>query len=218
MKFLPLILFSLLVIFISCNSNERINRELFDEVNKSMEVKKLSDFQITSAALEWGNELSVKAQEELMKALNQAISDAGPSGAIEFCNVNALPILKEVGEKNNVVIKRVSSLPRNPNAYPDDYEKDILSAYEYNAENNITNEPNIQKINGGEVLLYTKAIQIPGGLCLQCHGNIGKEVSLETAEKIKKHYPEDKATGYALNELRGMWSIKIPRKEVVKKL
>jgi len=218
MKSLSLRILVFLPLILSCNSNERVSRELFDEVNKSMEVKKLSDFQLTSAAMEWGNEISTKAQEELMQALTKALAEAGPSGAIEFCHAEALPIIQEVSDKYGVAIKRVSNRPRNPNGYPDDSEKEILSAYEYNSENNIKNEPNIQKLNGGEVLLYTKAIQIPGGLCLQCHGEVGKDISAETMSALQKRYPNDKGTGYAVNELRGIWSIKIPRNELVKKL
>jgi hypothetical protein len=218
MKNVSLLLIVIAFVSFSCNSNERVNKELFEEVNKSMEVKKLSDFQITSAALEWGNEISTKAQEELIKALTDALEKSGPIGAIEFCKGEALPILQEFSDQFGVSIRRVTSQPRNGQNVPDKYEQEILSAYEYNAENNLKNEPNIQKIEGGEVLLYTKAIQIPGGLCLQCHGVVGKDINIETANTIKNLYPEDKAIGYSLNDLRGMWSIKIPRKEVVKKL
>jgi hypothetical protein len=31
-------------------------------------------------------------------------------------------------------------------------------------------------------------------------------------------YPEDKAIGHKIGDLRGMWSIRIPKKEVVKKM
>lgn len=47
------------------------------------------------------------------------------------------------------------------------------------------------------------------GMCLQCHGTIGQEVSSETFTKIKELYPKDRATGYGLNELRGIWVVEM---------
>lgn len=202
----------------SCGSNERVSKEVFDEVNKSMEVKKVNEADMIQKAMEWGNEISQEAQESLIKALQNAISEKGVPGAIEFCNVEALPILQEVADKYSVEIRRASFDYRNPADKPTDYEKGILDAYAYNAENSIANEPNIQKLDNGDVLFYTKAIQIPNTLCLNCHGTVGKEISPETSAKLKELYPEDKAFGHEVGDLRGMWSIRIPKKEVVKRM
>ena len=61
-----------------------------------------------------------------------------------------------------------------------------------------------------------KAITIPNGLCLNCHGEPGKEINESTLEKINSLYPEDKAIDFKVGDLRGMWSIEMPKKEVVK--
>jgi len=53
---------------------------------------------------------------------------------------------------------------------------------------------------------------------LNCHGEPGKEISEETLQKLNELYPEDKAIGHQIGDLRGMWSIKIPKKEVVKEM
>jgi len=201
-----------------CGSNERVSKEVFDEVNKSMEVKKVNEADVIKEALKWGDEISIEAQSQLITALQKAIGEKGIPGAIEFCNVQALPILDEVGSRYNVKIRRASQDFRNPEDKPLDFEELILDAYAYNKENNIPNEPNIQKLENGEVLFYSKAIQIPNALCLNCHGTVGKEISAETEKKLKELYPEDKATGHQLGDLRGMWSILIPKKEVIKRL
>ncbi|EKB49343.1 Tll0287-like domain-containing protein [Cecembia lonarensis] len=208
----------LLSIIVSCGTNERVSKEVFDEVNKSMEVKKVNEADVLKKALEWGEEISQSAQEQLISALQNAISEKGIPGAIEFCQVEALPILREVGEKYNVEIRRASNAYRNPEDKPRDYEEMILEAFEYNTENELPTEANIQKLEGGEVLLYAKAIKIPNALCLNCHGNPGADISEETLEKLDKLYPEDKARGHQMGDLRGMWSIRIPKKEIVKQL
>jgi hypothetical protein len=208
----------LIVCFWSCQSRDRVSKEVFDEVNKSMKIKKLSDVDINNAALKWGESLSQEAQNQLMTALQEAISASGAAGAVQFCNIQALPLLDSLGKKDGVSIRRVSNRYRNPKDKPLAIEQEILEAYEYNAENGINNEPNIQKINNGDAYLYTKAITIPGALCLNCHGSPDKDIQESTLKQIQSLYPDDKATGHGIGDLRGMWSISMPRKAIVKNM
>src|SRR5690554_4338957 len=204
--------------FFSCDSEKKISREVFEEVQRANEIKKVKEADIFNEALKWGEEISSKAQEQLMGTLQQTIEAKGVAGAVEYCNVNALPIIAEVGDQYGVVIRRTSHDYRNPVDQPNEDEKLLLQAYEYNQENNIKNEANIQQLEDGKILMFTKAITIPGRLCLNCHGDPGKEIGEETLSKINQLYPEDKAKEHAIGDLRGMWSIAIPRKEVVNRL
>lgn len=206
------------MILSSCGSGERVSKEVFEEVNEAMEVKKLSEAEIIEAAIIWGDSISLEAQKQLVGQLQQAISERGIPGAIEFCNVQALPILEEVGQAYGVAIRRASNRYRNPVDQPTDMEQRYLETYEYDVENGNPLSPNIQKINEGEEFLYTKAIVIPGGLCLNCHGEPGTEINGETLKILDELYPEDQAKGHKVGDLRGMWSIKIPKKEVVKRM
>ncbi|WP_009033076.1 Tll0287-like domain-containing protein [Indibacter alkaliphilus] len=202
----------------SCNSNEKVSREVFDEVNKSMKVTKVNEAELLQSAIKWGNEISQEAQDQLISTLQNAISEKGVPGAIEFCNLEALPILKEVGDRYKVEIRRASFDYRNPEDKPRAYEEGILDTYVYNMENDLDSEPSVQKLENGEVLLYSKAIKIPSALCLNCHGQPGEEISPETMSKLDELYPEDKAKGHKIGDLRGMWSIRMPKNEVVKKI
>jgi len=60
--------------------------------------------------------------------------------------------------------------------------------------------------------LFVKPILAASPMCLECHG---KNVDSSVKEQIDKLYPGDKALNHQLNDLRGMWSIKIPVKEIV---
>jgi hypothetical protein len=40
--------------------------------------------------------------------LTQKISEKGAENALEFCNVNAIPLTKQLEDQHNVMIKRVS--------------------------------------------------------------------------------------------------------------
>jgi len=202
----------------SCGPQERVSKEVFEAVNNQMEVKKLSDFEIVQEAMAWGDSIATEAQVQLISNLQKAIADKGVDGAVEFCNVNATPLLSEVAKKYNVSIRRASNRYRNPADKPTEDELPLLEAYEYNADNGLKSEPNIQKIENGDVLLYTKAIVIPGAFCLSCHGDPSNEIDSKTLQKIDSFYPDDKAKGHKIGDLRGMWSIRIPKKEVVNRL
>lgn len=200
----------------SCGGNDRVSKEVFDAVNESMEVKKLGDAEITNQALQWGDSISLEAQQELMKNLQQAIADKGTSGAIDFCNAQALSIVSKVSEQHGVTIRRASHRYRNPADKPTELESQFLETYAYDLEQGNPLSPNIQRIKDGEEYLFTKAIVIPGKFCLQCHGEPGLEIDTETLQILDERYPEDKARGHQVGDLRGIWSIQIPKSEVVK--
>lgn len=206
------------IFLFSCGPQERVSKEVFEEVNKNMEIKRLSEVDILEEAMVWGDSISMAAQKELITQLQNAIATQGLPGAIDFCKVSALTIVQNVSEEYQVTIRRASNRYRNPADQPSEEEKAILEAYEYNAENNVKSEPNIQKVQNGEVLLYTKPIVIPNGMCLSCHGEPGKEITAETLQKLDQLYPQDKAKGHKVGDLRGMWAIQIPKSEVVKRM
>jgi hypothetical protein len=208
----------LLSLLVACESERKVNKDVIDEIKKLSEVKKVNEAEMISYALKWGDEISNEAQQSLISTLQKAIAEHGIAGAVEFCRAEALPITHEVGKKHNVTVKRVSLKNRNPSNIPSEVEKNLLEAYAYNVENNLENKPNIQKINDGETLLFTKAIAIPNGMCLNCHGEPGKEITTETLTRIVNLYPEDQAVGLKVGDLRGMWSIALPKSEVIKNM
>ncbi|WP_192347352.1 DUF3365 domain-containing protein [Algoriphagus sp. Y33] len=206
------------LILVSCGPQERVSKSVFDEVNNAMEAKKLSDAQIIQEAMVWGDSISLEAQQQLMANLHKAVGEGGFTEALEFCNVNAVPIIEELSRKHGVSIRRTSSRARNQDNLPTDDELPILEAYEYNVENGIENGPNIQRIEDGDILLYTKAIVIPSEFCLSCHGDPTNDISEAVLNKIDSLYSEDLAKGFEVGNLRGIWSIKIPKKAVVNRL
>jgi hypothetical protein len=208
----------LILALCACGPQERVSKEVFDAVNEKMEVKKLSDFEIVQEATVWGNSIAAEVQAQLTSNLQKAIEDKGVDGAVEFCNGKVTQILKEVSEKYNVDIRRVSNSYRNPEDKPTEYELPLLDAYKYNAENGIKSDPSIQKIENGDVLLFTKAIVTPEGFCLSFYGDPSQDIDAKTLEEINMRYPDDKTVGYKAEDLRGMWSIRLPKKEVVNRL
>ena len=57
--------------------------------------------------------------------------------------------------------------------------------------------------NGARTYRYMKAIPV-GEVCLACHGS---SLDPELKATIDGGYPEDRATGFALGELRGAFTV-----------
>lgn len=216
MKNLLLLLITILIV--SCGPQERISKETFDDVQRNNEVKRITEVTILEEAMIWGDSITQEAQAQFTAQLEQAIAAEGLAGAIAFCQISTLPLLAELETNHRIVLRRVATSPRNPKNKPDTQELPLLDAYAYNAENDISSDPSIQKIQNGEVLLYTKPILLANAMCLSCHGDPKKDIAPETAAKLKQLYPQDPATGYALGDLLGMWSLRLPKKEVVKRM
>ncbi|MCB0465165.1 MAG: DUF3365 domain-containing protein [Aequorivita sp.] len=154
---------------------------------------------------ERGMQIVQTTKAELGKNLMGQIQKNGVIAALEFCNVQALPITDSMATVHNVHIKRVTDKPRNPqnkaNAaelqYLENFKKQVAAGDEVN--------PIVVEM-GNETEFYYPIVT--NSMCLKCHGTPGKELEALTLSKIKELYPMDKATGYNENEVRGIWSIR----------
>ncbi|HEY9113221.1 MAG TPA: DUF3365 domain-containing protein [Bacteroidales bacterium] len=152
-----------------------------------------------------GKLISIRAKKAIKNALQNAIKDGGLEYALEYCNVNAMPITDSVSMNEHVQIRRLAKKYRNPLNETDENESNIYKSYV------------IKWINGQ----YMYPMVIPGknnhpvyfdpmlveALCLNCHGTPGEQINPELSKKIAELYPNDKAIDFKAGELRGMWSI-----------
>ncbi|XOV92676.1 MAG: DUF3365 domain-containing protein [Bacteroidota bacterium] len=204
------------VYFFGCTPDKPQDTSAVKEEMKSRELVRVTDGELMARGNELGIEIVKVSQGTLQKALLQAIEKDGLVGAVGYCNANAYDIVKNLEDSLNVKIKRVSQKPRNPLDKPDSVESAILEAYAYDFSP--TNAVNQLMELDEDNLIFTQPIAIANGLCLNCHGAAGEQVHDEVLAAIQSKYPEDKALGYSLGELRGMWSVKIPKKTVVNSL
>lgn len=198
-------------------SQRRINQDALREEMRNREPKKLSEAQITAEAYRQGNLIAEAAQASLLEKLSKHIKNGGVPAAIEYCQVQALPLTDSLSKQYGATIRRSSLNLRNPANAPQELEKQLLEAYQYNNENNLPLEDNVQRL-GQEAFLYTKPILISSPLCLNCHGGAGEEIGTKTLSLLDSLYPGDQARGYAVGDLRGIWSIRLTRKELVNTL
>jgi hypothetical protein len=153
---------------------------------------------------------STEFMKELKGILIEQIQTGGVVQAVAVCSDTAQLLTNEFGVERGVFIKRVSIKNRNKNNYPDDFEKRVLNRFELLKQNNeLNNETEYAEIiteGDYKYLRYLKPILVQAE-CLNCHGN-QTDMMPEVSNLIVQEYPQDKATGYKVGDLRGAVSIK----------
>ncbi|MFM1932154.1 MAG: hypothetical protein RL226_1457 [Bacteroidota bacterium] len=153
-----------------------------------------------------GKELALQTKAVLGKNLLGAIKERGTVGAIDFCNTRAIQITDSMSLALGASIRRVSDKPRNQHNAASEQQRTILEQYKNALAAGEEPQPMVVSENGETYVYYPIETN---EMCLQCHGSVGKEVKMETIKAIEKHYPADLATGYGVNQIRGMWEIKL---------
>lgn len=149
-------------------------------------------------------DLVTKYADELKPNLKAAMQKGGPVEAIKVCSEQAPDIAKKLSAETGWQIKRVSLKPRNAStAVADRWEKMVLMDFE-----------DLAKEHKDEVMLRSSVVvdgtfrfmqaQRIEGLCLACHG---QNVDANTMAALKEYYPNDKAQGYELGDVRGAFSL-----------
>ena len=146
----------------------------------------------------------------LKASVKLAMEEAGPIGAIEYCNLAALDITEEISDSLNLNINRTSLKTRNEKNNPDEWEKKYLLKFneEYLSGMDIKKlfyYEVIKNDDNSKIFRFIKPIPT-GKVCLKCHGS---KIEEGLAFKIKELYPNDRAIGFKLGEIRGAFSVTI---------
>jgi hypothetical protein len=140
----------------------------------------------------------------LKPELKKAMKSGGPAQAIGVCSEKAPAIAKNLRDSSGWYIKRVSLKARNSSsATPDSWEQKVLKQFDARqAKGESAEKMAYSEIIDGK-FRFMKA-QGAGNLCLNCHG---AKVSPEVEAALKEKYPDDKARGYSLGQIRGAFSL-----------
>ena len=180
------------IVVLSCQTN-----------NKTLTVSEQQDY------LSKGDSIATQAQQVLMKNVSTAIQEKGVAGAVDFCNINAMPLTDSLSTLNAVNIQRISEKNRNPNnAIVSELDKSALEQIKIMLKDTSISTKHLIVQESGNVYYY-KAIPLGMPTSISCHGNTTTDITPETLKVIQTKYPTDKATGYQLGELRGLWKIKM---------
>ena len=186
-----LIVGSIALLFTQC-TNKIVQPEV--SVN-NMVVEKQT---ISSDSL---HSFATETKKLLMKNVGEQMKKGGPESALEFCNIEAMPLTKSMSDKHGLVISRVSDKMRNPKNVANSEELKLIEQYK-------------KQLLAGDLLKPVRTEThyyeplVTNAMCLQCHGEPVKNVQAKVATKIADLYPNDLAMGYKENEVRGLISIK----------
>ncbi len=148
---------------------------------------------------------ALSARDALFKRLKgrlvEVIGAEGPEKAISVCKSEAPEIARDVAEKQDVAIGRTSFRLRNSKNEPPDW------AWPFVEERT---DHNVYLASEGRL-----AALIPirlGAECVTCHGP-PESIPQEVKEALAEQYPEDQATGFEVDALRGWFWVEVPAGE-----
>lgn len=210
----------LIVLNLGCGQRKsaQYDREAFQREKESREIKRLSDAEITRAAYEQGAWLADTAHQIIFSSLHQQLPEKDSLQAmLQAYEAGVATIKDSLAGNHGATIRRVSLKTANKENLPNELEQLLLDSYLYNIENKLPLEDNVQEIDD-YYFLYTKPIMVSSAECLRCHGEKGLTVPEQTYGTLKEHYPQNNAFGYQMQDFRGMWSIKLSKKELIRNL
>jgi hypothetical protein len=157
---------------------------------------------------EEARQLVARFAGQLKPQLKQALQSGGPSAAISVCAEVAPAIAANLSLESGWSVRRASDKNRNPAAVPDSWEQTRIDAFkaEVLANETLGLEYSEQTEEG---FRYAKA-QLTESLCLMCHGT---QLADSTLKALGAFYPNDRAQGYELGEVRGIFSLVKPAKD-----
>lgn len=145
--------------------------------------------------------------QKLGGEVKKNMETSGPVKTLEFCSMNALPMTEQVGKEHGTKIQRLSLKNRNPLNAATGEDKALLEQWETMLKNGQSLPSHELKKLSSSQSVYYKPILINNEACLKCHGDIASGSPLGKA--IATTYPEDKALGYKMGDLRGMVKVEI---------
>ena len=195
MKLTKIVLILVTVFAIACNNQPKEDTQKEKAEQSIIEKDKY---------LELGNKIVAETFQNLSTELMNTVNQGGFEAAIDYCNVNALPITAKLETTYGVKIKRVGTKVRNENNKADEIEAEVINMFQSNIDNKKDTNPVVMKI--GNNFHYFNYIRTQA-MCLNCHGTQGETIQESVYKKILEKYPNDLATGYKENDLRGVWHI-----------
>lgn len=146
----------------------------------------------------------------LRTALQEAIAEGGLDHALGVCKTEAPEIARTMARQGVWLIGRTALRVRNPDNAPTPEEEAVLLDFQGRAKGDEKiagmEFTEVTERQGKPFFHYMQAIPL-GELCAQCHGT---HIDPDLALLIQGLYPEDRATGFEIGDLRGAFTLYKP--------
>ena len=166
---------------------------------ESKQESELTQESEMTAEIAKGAQLLRPFKTQMQQALKAGMAE-GPIHAIDACRIKA-PEIAAALSNDGVRVGRASHKLRNPENSGPDWVRPVLDDYLASDHR----EPVEVALENGYIG-YAEPIAVQP-LCLTCHGD---GLAPDLASTISTLYPEDRATGYADGEFRGVFWVEYP--------
>lgn len=144
--------------------------------------------------------------QTLKASLTSAVKAGGLGAGVEVCSKQA-PAIADSLSTDGWQVSRISLKPRNPDNTPSTWQQSVLERFEAQKAEGKPVDDLVFKTQDKSSFSLIKAIPT-GELCLKCHG---AAIAPEVRQTIKRYYPKDQATGFAVGDIRGAFVVEKAR-------
>lgn len=158
--------------------------------------------------LEAARQTVQRFKDRLKGELAAAIRSEGAANAISLCQTIAPDISTELSDNSGFEVLRTALKLRNPENAASPWELEVLKTFQEKAAagadpDKLEHFAEVVTPEGDRLWRYMRGIQT-GEVCLSCHGT---DIKPDVKAELVRYYPDDKATGFKLGELRGAFSL-----------
>lgn len=158
--------------------------------------------------LEVARQTVQRFKDRLKGELAAAIKSEGAANAISLCQTIAPDISTELSDNSGFEVLRTALKLRNPENAASPWELEVLKTFQEKAAagadpDKLEHFAEVVTAEGDRLWRYMRGIQT-GEVCLSCHGT---DIKPDVKAELVRYYPDDKATGFKLGELRGAFSL-----------
>jgi hypothetical protein len=162
-------------------------------------------------ALELGAPAADALAQGLVGELTRVISEEGAERALAFCSEEAWALTRTIQDDHDdrLELKRATLRWRNSANAPDAWEERVLRYLETLEVRDPEAVPTELTARGPDGALRYYRVLRTAPMCLNCHGDVAS-LDRGVRQAIRALYPNDRATGYQRDDLRGVIRVEIP--------
>jgi hypothetical protein len=156
------------------------------------------------AAVERGQAIIGELKRSLLARLEPALRQ-GAAAAIAVCSVEAPSIAASLS-RDGIAIGRATRKPRNPANDARGWRAEALAYFEArHASGAVVATTFSRRLDNGTVAVAEPLVIQEA--CTACHG---AAIAADVQAALAERYPSDRATGYAVGDLRGIAWVELP--------
>lgn len=178
----------LLIGIMGCN-NERVDTRAVVQEMRDRQIKRVSQAQVMALADDWGKNIAKQLKKNAVASLlNNQLKDS---------------LSKAYGANVQFLSPRNFDLPSL-----DELERQVLDAYQYNADKKLPQSDNIQRLPDQQTLLFTAPVQWNDDFA-----KLSKAELTQLTQKLQL----DSLSFRKRGDFLGVWSIKLQKKEIIRR-